>query len=444
MMREVIVLVDPVTEWKEVVASAKNLHFTTSSTIDIQNPVVVAVKFASVPPQLQPFLPSKSALLEAGVDHVVTMHHRDVSACTRDIQVLVKGSYDDSKIVCVVPLSEMAVDVSDLLAACLEVPHNPIDRLTSRRDKGIMKEVVAAAGLRVAQHTRVSNQAELQRALHNGSFSLPVVVKTPKGFSTTDVFICHTTEEAEQALRTICGSNDDGNNIRLGPDGSPVHQALLEEYIHGTEFAVNLMVLNHTLCVTDMWQYRKDGQARYEMADCGNPHDPTFVEVVTYASQVAQAVGVKHGAAHVELKAVLGEDGEFHNPVMIEVGARLSGGRKATMARAIVQDWVPFTNLILSHCGLSVEERTADFSPQQFARHLFFPVDHSGTISKLQVDTSGCTTVELMVTMMKEGDTVQRTSDIVSCAGFVWLVGEKSQVQDDTKQIRSTFQMKIE
>jgi ATP-grasp domain len=449
MKTKVLVLVDPVTEWKEVVNAAKALTYKDDdddSPLPV-NPLIVAVQFSPIPQKLKPFLPSKENILRSGVDHVVTMHHRDVCACVRDIQVFLNNTNADERqnVLGVIPLSEMAVDVSDLLAACLGVHHhNPLDRLTSRRDKGIMKDVVAAAGLRVAQHTRLSSVKELHAALGDSSiYSFPVVVKTPQGFSTSDVFICSTLIEAEEAVTIICGTKDD-DNARLGPDGRPVHQALLEEYVDGTEFAVNLMVLNHTLCVTDVWRYQKDSRARYQSADICNPHDPALAEVVMYATNVAQAVGVEYGAAHVELKATKNNVGIYHRPVMIEVGARLSGGRKGSIAKAVVRQWDPFRSLILSHCGLLCDPYPTNFAPHIFARHLFLPIDKSGTIRRIHVETSQYSSVECCAMMVKVGDVVEKTSDIVSCAGFVWLMGEESCVQNDTEQIRTTFEIQMD
>jgi phosphoribosylamine-glycine ligase len=63
---------------------------------------------------------------------------------------------------------------------------------------------------------------------------VPIVVKTPLGFSSTGVFICETIEEARTAVESIVG--------KIGPDVRHTQQALLEEYIEGREFAVNLMV----------------------------------------------------------------------------------------------------------------------------------------------------------------------------------------------------------
>jgi len=192
-----------------------------------------------------------------------------------------------------------------------------------------------------------------------------------------------------------------------------------------------------------MWKYQKTKQARYDNAEICNPEN--YPELVSYACDVAKAVGVRYGAAHNELKARQDENGEYFDPVMIEVGARLSGGRKSTMAQTAIDNWDPFTSLIQSHCGLSCQRIPKDIShliPNRFVRHLFLPVEKAGLIKEIRFDEatiSNLTTLHSSVMIVKAGDIVEETTDIVSCAGFVWLVGEQAQVDMDTKTVLDSF-----
>ena len=268
----------------------------------------------------------------------------------------------------------------------------------------------------------------------------PIVIKVPSGFSTTGVFVCTNEEEATKALNSIIE--------KTGPDGRTVKMALLEEYINGTEFAINLMAFSSgedRLLVTDMWKYQKNNKARYDSAEICNPEN--YPELVSYACDVARSVGVRYGAAHVELKARQDENGKYFDPVMIEVGARLSGGRKSTMAQAAIDDWNPFTSLIESHCGLSCQRIPKNINcltPNRFVRHTFLPVEKAGIIKEVRFDEtiiSNLSTIHSSVIIVKEGDIVEETTDIVSCAGFVWLVGEKTQVDKDTMTVLDSFSL---
>lgn len=421
-----VILVDPVTEWREVVKAA----------LDTDHHVIT-IQMANATPQFAKFLPTSDQLVDAGVSHTITMEQRDVFDTLRQIQLL--SIQHNFQIVAVVPLSEVAVEISDVIAAGLHVPHNRLDLITSRRDKGLMKHAVVSKGLRVAKCSRVKSFDEMCAAMQNLEY--PVVVKTPSGMSTSDVFICRNQEEAITAMKSILG--------KVSPDGRVTNEVLLEEYIYGTEFAVNLMAFKSNcdnrdgtrdrprVLVTDMWKYNKSKSARYESAEICNPKD--FPELVTYAIKVAESVGVEYGAAHVELKATLHANGTFTNPTLIEVGARLSGGRKSTMAQMAVEGWNPFTSLILSHSDCPCPIRSGSYlSPSKFVRHVFLAIETSGKITRFDF-TDTMTTLHSVARLVKVGDVVKATTDILSCAGFVWLVGSKDEVDRDTKELMASF-----
>ena len=166
-----------------------------------------------------------------------------------------------------------------------------------------MKDAVAAASLKTAQYARIHNPTEVAAAMSTLSLSYPIVIKTPQGMSSTDVYICETEQDACKRTAQIVG--------HVGPDSRPVHCALLEEYIPGDEFACNLIASPHLdglgICVTDVWKYSKTSAnetARYDSAQMMNPEDPALEFVLLYAAASARAVGVVYGAAHVELKAL--------------------------------------------------------------------------------------------------------------------------------------------
>jgi len=117
-----------------------------------------------------------------------------------------------------------------------------------------MKAAVANAGLRVAKYARLTegNGGDVITAVKELELEYPVVVKTPRGMSTLDVFICNTEEEAVQHAAEIVRS--------VGPDGRKTQYALLEEFIGGEEFALNLIASPTTprgVQVSDIWLYHK-------------------------------------------------------------------------------------------------------------------------------------------------------------------------------------------
>ena len=130
---------------------------------------------------------------------------------------------------------------------------------------------------------------------------------------------------------------------------------------------------------------------------------------------------------------------------MIEIGARLSGGHASEMAQLVVPGWDPFRALLDAHSGKkpAVPQK---FSPTRVVRHLFLPNENTGQVTKVR----GLPVIEALSTrnahfiLAKEGQQVQQTRDIVTCAGFVWLVGDQGAVDADTAAALEAFAVEVE
>ena len=437
--RDAIVIIDPVTEWKPVVEAVGNTF----------SAVCITVQLSPISKKMKPFFPTVSMLEKAGVSYVIDRQDRDVYGCVQALKLLEQKA--EMKINAVIPLSETAVDFSDTITALLGLRnHNTLETVICKRDKGFMKDAVQSTGLQIAKFARLRDVEQLQSAVDSLALSFPVVIKTPQGFSTTDVYICGDLKTAEEATLRVLSN--------VGPDARAASCALLEEYIGGTEFAVNLMACcADKLMVTDVWKYRKTQEARYQDAEMCIPSDPKLAQIIAYAKGVTKAVGVQYGAAHVEVKANYDKDsGSYVNPVMMEVGARLSGGRKATMVHAAYEgQWNPFDALIQSHLG-QLKEIDLGSSYPLYVRHLFLPIERAGRIRRIEsvlVDEGNSesigapgtlSTLNFYVMLVKEGDYVKESTDITSCAGFVWLVGDKVTVDKEADIILSSFKIELE
>jgi D-alanine-D-alanine ligase-like ATP-grasp enzyme len=439
--KRTVVLVDPLTDWRDVLQAVVARDWAA---------VVVWTNLLPTRDDLAPFTPSTEALLAAGAAHVYTTPTPvgfDVYACTQHLRTLAQRG-EGMRYVGVVPLGEIPVEYSDTLAALLGVrTHNALASVLARREKGFMKDAVAAAGLRTARYARLTSASgdDVAAAVARLGLSYPVVVKTPHGFSTTDVYVCEDGQEAARRAAAIVGS--------VGPDCRVTQSALLEEFLGGEEFACNMVAspgfAGGGAVVTDVWRYGKsllNGTARYDRADMVDPADPAAAAVCRYAEAVAAAVGIEHGMGHVELKARwCAARGAWVDPTLIEVGARFSGGRKSILTRDSVRDWDPFAAILDAHCGLPVAVPAGGFSPHQFVRHLFLPNVASGRVAAVRgADFARLKTHHSSFVLAKPGATVRRTTDIVTCAGFVWLAGERADVDADTESALAAFAVEVE
>lgn len=202
------------------------------------------------------FYPTAEALLEVGMHMVYEPPFGskfDIVECATNLKTI--ESQQNLRFLGVVPCREAAVDFADILGALLGLTcANDLGLASARRDKGLMKLAVSNAGLRVAKYARLTqgDGTDVIPAVKELELDYPVVIKTPRGMSTMDVFICKDEEEAVEKAAKIVRS--------VGPDGRKVQYALLEEFIGGEEFALNLCASPATprgVQVTDIWRYNK-------------------------------------------------------------------------------------------------------------------------------------------------------------------------------------------
>jgi len=392
--------------------------------------------------------PTAEALLEVGMHQVYEPPvgaKFDVVECAANLKTI--ESQQNLRFLGVVPCREAAVDFSDILGALLGLAVvNDLGLASARRDKGLMKVAVANAGLRVARYARLTagNGEDVASAVEELELEYPVVVKTPRGMSTLDVFICDNEEEAKVATSKIVRS--------VGPDGRKTQYALLEEFIGGEEFAVNLIASPTTprgVQVTDIWMYHKiqaNGAMINTYQEMLDPHDRAYASLVRYAEGVARAVGVKYGVAHCEIKAKYDtKSGRWVDPVMIEIAGRLPGGRKSILAEICVPGWHPFEAMVDAHCGFPVR-MPPSFRPTKKAVHCYVPSDRAGVLKSIEgEDFDRLKTHYDHLLLAEVGKPIKRATDLTSFAAQVWLVGDDAEeVKCDVMRARDEFKVEVE
>src|SRR6185503_1008060 len=113
---------------------------------------------------------------------------------------------------------EVLVETAAHLRQRFGLPGMSVDTVRGFRDKQIMKERVAAAGLRVPRAERVRTVAEARAAASRMSY--PLVLKPIAGAGSADTYRIDSEADLESALRHMLH----------------VSEASCEEYIDGEEF----------------------------------------------------------------------------------------------------------------------------------------------------------------------------------------------------------------
>jgi biotin carboxylase len=140
------------------------------------------------------------------------------------------------------------------------------------------------------------------------------------------VFFCDGPDEIRSAFRSVIGTDS-----ALATHNDEV---LAQEYLFGGEYYVNTVSLDGVHQVCDIWKTSHiNANGVRDLLDGAwllDRHGPLQEKLTRYAFDVLDALGIRHGPAHTELK--LTPDG----PCLIETGARLCGGDLPWLVRRAV------------------------------------------------------------------------------------------------------------
>jgi biotin carboxylase len=219
--------------------------------------------------------------------------------------------------VAVIPGCEPGVELADALSEALNplsgAPTNGTALSSARRNKYEMIERIKQQGLRGARQILVESEDQL-REWHTELGGM-AILKPLRSSSNDGVTWCRNPDEAIRAFRRLNGREN--INSEAG-DG-----VVAQEYLVGTEYLVNTMSRDgqHHLC--DIWKTHRISANGVSDLMVACQILPAIGEVqdklVPYALDVLDALDIRHGAGHVEIKMT--PDG----PCLVEVGARMAG-----------------------------------------------------------------------------------------------------------------------
>jgi hypothetical protein len=331
---------------------------------------------------------------------------------------------------CVLAGCESGVELADALAPQV-VPDvaNVPELAPARRHKGEMAAAVARAGLPIIPQLSTNDPDEVARWLdREGLHGADLVIKPPKSASTDGV----TRVQNGENWRSVFDA-ELGRRNRLGLVNDVL---VVQRYVTGTEYVVDTFSYEGTHTVNDVCRYRKvdngPHMAIYDSMEWVPPSDPDLPEIIKYAFGVLDAVGLRYGAAHVELMATA--DG----PRMIEVGARAHGGGQPKFCQVAT--------------GESQVTRTADYfgthtAPRgdyELLKHMlvvFHIANAAGTVTGTGVldEVRTLPSYHFSVRQFKDGDRIELTKDLFGTLdlGFVVLAHpDRDQVWADYTRVR--------
>ncbi|MFJ5946698.1 ATP-grasp domain-containing protein [Streptomyces noursei] len=222
--------------------------------------------------------------------------------------------------------AEIGVELADVLSEALGLRTNGTRLSSARRDKSRMQETVRAAGLPVADQILATDLDVLLDWY--GPAPRRVVLKPVRSALNDGVTFCDDVDEVRVAFDRLMGMQS-----AVGQRNDAV---LAQEYLVGAEYYVNTVSLDGKHYVCDLWKTQHLGINGVRDLLGGSQlmlrDGPEQEQLVAYAGAVLDALGVRNGPAHTELKLTP------QGPRLIETGARVCGAMLPLLTRAALDE----------------------------------------------------------------------------------------------------------
>ncbi|MEU9517520.1 ATP-grasp domain-containing protein [Streptomyces sp. NPDC048224] len=303
---------------------------------------------------------------------------------------------------------ELFTPLAALLARRVGLPGNDPRLAHAARNKILMGEAFAAAGIPAPRWAVAHDVAEAHRVAREGPDGLgwPLVVKPAEQGGSWGVSVVEGPDglaDAVEAAQRFTHAQPHG--LALDP------RVLLQEYVAGEEYSCDTVVAGGV--AYPMPVVRKDttkGRYRVETGHtCPSGLSARLVAQVRHtAARAALAVGVRDGIAHTEVKIPPGS----RTPHVIETGARLPGDSLCEVVEAAtgVSEAVAYLQAVLGLVPDTVPSR-AD------AAAIRFLLPESGGVLR-RVDIPGLPGTHSEVSL-RPGDAVPEPSDSTCRVGHV-------------------------
>lgn len=245
----------------------------------------------------------------ARIDYPIMLikENPDYTATLREVQAL------DPLLVLVG--GEEGVIIGTRLANDLGMTGNPFSNIPNMTRKSVMHRTLKEAGLRYIQGREVSSREDCLSFLEETGM-VDVVLKHDHGVASVGV---HRVRSKEELLAAFQQELTAENMF-----GEAENRLLLQEYVDGEEYVVNTVSRNGVPALTSVFRYLKkltpSGRIIYRGLEAVMELGRKEAQLVAYAFQTVQALGITDGPVHGEY--IVDEKG----PVLVEANCRVMGG----------------------------------------------------------------------------------------------------------------------
>ncbi|MCZ2158594.1 ATP-grasp domain-containing protein [Bartonella sp. 220] len=218
----------------------------------------------------------------------------------------------------VMTLCEEAIIWTALAAKKINTPGIEPDVAALTRNKYLMRQAFAKAGLRTPRFLYIDNPERLSQTYALG---FPLVIKPILGAGSIGVMLAKNFDELTDLIKVVWNVQHK-DMARFNYKNKPVG-LVVEQYLPGKEFVVECFVDTagvHVLAVGDKGQPEGPWFEETIYRQRSDIDNPLIVSLCEVACSGVEALGINMGAAHVELRL------DANNlPYIIEIGARIGG-----------------------------------------------------------------------------------------------------------------------
>jgi biotin carboxylase len=340
----------------------------------------------------------------------------------------IAGRFASSAGLTVLAGAESGVLFADELCARLGLDWNVPELSAARRDKYTMIESLRRAGLPVAQQIRSAGADEIVRWSRTQQ-DWPIVLKPPLSTSSEDVYFCATTEDIRAALPRIVGKTN-----LLGVRNEA---ALAQSFLEGPIYVVNAVSHHGEHLTTDVWCFEfvrgPEGSIMFTEHRLLPEDHEHFAPLVEYNERALDAVGIRNGPSHAELKMT------GRGPRLVETSARLMGAtiEREPFVAALGTTQVELTAMALCDPGRFRERLRRPYRLAKRLRILWVHFPEAGTIT----GDEGCAELDRLPSYAgyfgrpRIGDEVRPSTDTTGKGGFIYLLGDDDEALDRDSEL---------
>ncbi len=223
------------------------------------------------------------------------------------------------QLTCVLPGSEKGVPVADTIANHFGILPNAPQHAEARYDKSCMAKTAQAAGLNIPEQATITSERKLHALIAEG-LNWPVILKPANSMGSEGVCLCTDTQQLKAAFHSIMNTKN-----RLARQN---RACILQQYLTGTEYAVDTISYDGCHKVVAVWEYQKSttdiiGVVPFTSKRLIKETALVQQRLQDYTNRLLDSLGIRYGPSHLELVI------EKRDVLLMEIGARLHGGLAA-------------------------------------------------------------------------------------------------------------------